>query len=94
MLEKWFTDPGARIKKYAKTLFVIEAIAAIIAGLGMAFSDEDMFIYGLLAAVAGIAVAYISSLFMAAFGDLVQSSIDNKAVNEQILAEIKKDAAE
>lgn len=92
MLEKWFADPGAKIKKYAKTLFVIEAIAAIIAGLGMMASDEDMFLYGLLIAVAGIAVAYISSLFMAAFGDLVQSSIDNKAVNEQILAAVKKDA--
>ena len=92
MLEKWFADPGAKIKKYAKTLFVIEAIAAIIAGLGMMPSDEDMFLYGLLIAVAGIAVAYISSLFMAAFGDLVQSSIDNKAVNEQILAAVKKDA--
>lgn len=92
MLEKWFADPGAKIKKYAKTLFVIESIAAIIAGLGMMASDEDMFLYGLLIAVAGIAVAYISSLFMAAFGDLVQSSIDNKAVNEQILAAVKKDA--
>lgn len=92
MLEKWFADPGAKIKKYAKTLFVIEAIAAIIAGLGMMASDEDMFLYGILIAVAGIAVAYISSLFMAAFGDLVQSSIDNKAVNEQILAAVKKDA--
>ena len=92
MLEKWFADPGIKIKKYAKTLFVIESIAAIIAGLGMMASDEDMFLYGLLIAVAGIAVAYISSLFMAAFGDLVQSSIDNKAVNEQILAAVKKDA--
>lgn len=92
MLEKWFADPGAKIKKYAKTLFVIEAIAAILGGLGTMMSDEDMFLYGLLIAVAGIAVAYISSLFMAAFGDLVQSSIDNKAVNEQILAAVKKDA--
>lgn len=90
MLEKWFTDPGMRIKKYAKGLFIIESIAAIIGGLGLMMSDEDMIIYGVLTAAAGVAVAYITSLFMAAFGDLVQSNIDNKAVNEEILKELKK----
>ena len=90
MLEKWFTNPGARIKKYAKALFVIESIAAIIGGFVYMAEDEDMILVGLLIAVAGIAVAYVGALFMAAFGDLVQSSIDNKAVNEQILAEVKK----
>lgn len=94
MLEKIFTNPGARIKRYAKALFVIESIAAIIGGFAAIDGDFDEFLLMILIAVGGIAVAYISSLFMAAFGDLVQSSIDNKAINEQILAEVKKDTAE
>ena len=90
MLEKIFTDPGARIKKYAKALFVIESIAAIIGGLVYMDGDFDEFFFCLLIAAGGIIAAYIMSLFMAAFGDLVQSCIDNKKINEEILEKIKE----
>ena len=94
MLEKIFLNPGARIKKYAKALFVIESIAAILGGLVYMDGDTDEFLFFLLIAAGGILVAYITSLFMAAFGDLVQSSIDNKAINEEILNTVKKGSAE
>ena len=94
MLEKIFTNPGAKIKKYAKSLFVIESIAAIIGGFAAIDGDFDEILLFLLIAAGGIVAAYVLSLFMAAFGDLVQSSIDNKAINEEILNNLKKDAAE
>ena len=88
MLEKLFANPGEKIKKYAKVLFIIECVVALIAGI--IASDEMEYIELLLVTFAGgVVVAYISSLFMAAFGDLVQSSIDNKKVNEEILNELK-----
>lgn len=94
MLDNLFADAGAKIKKYAKTLFVIESIAAIIGGIVLIAEDEDMFLVGVLAAVAGIAVAYISSLFLAAFGDLTQSCVDNKEINQQILQKLGEKSAE
>ena len=88
MLDKLFTNPGEKIKKYAKVLFIIECVASIIAGI-IASDEFEYFLPFLLTIVGGVVVAYISSLFMAAFGDLVQSNIDNKKINEEILNEMK-----
>ena len=90
MLENLFANAGAKIKKYAKTLFVIESIAAIIAFLVTIAEDEDMVLIGIAIAAGGMLVAYLSSLFLAAFGDLVQSSVDNKAINEEILKTLQE----
>ena len=90
MLENLFANAGAKIKNYAKTLFAIEAIVAILSGLLMIVSDEEYFLMGVVIAAIGVFVAYLSSLFLAAFGDLVQSNVDNKAINEQILAKLNE----
>ncbi len=92
MLEKLFTNAGEKIKNYAKTLFVIESIAAIMAGIAVIAEDEDMFLMGILVAAAAIAFAYISSLFLAAFGELVESSSQNKNINEQFLQKLSENA--
>ena len=92
MLENLFANAGAKIKNYAKTLFVIESIVAILGGLLLLIEDEDMILAGIFVAGIGIFVAYLSSLFLAAFGDLVQSNVDNKAINEQILAKLNEKA--
>ena len=87
-----FNNPGAKIKGLAKTLFWIEVIGVVIGILAMGdYLFEE--VAGLIGAVVilalGVGVAYISALFLAAFGELVQSSIDNKKVNEEILNEMK-----
>lgn len=94
MLEKIFENAGAKIKKYAKTLFVIESIAAIIGGFAVIDGDFEEFLTFILIAAGGILVAYLSSLFLAAFGDLVQSNVDNKAINEKILEKLSQKSAE
>ena len=88
MLDKLFTNPGEKITKYAKIMVIIEVIASFISAIVASdeFEEFGPFI-GIL--IGGIIVAYITSLFMAAFGELVQSSIDNKKVNEEILNEMK-----
>ncbi len=90
MLDKLFTNPGDKIKRYAKILFIVECIAALIGAIA-ASDDFEYFGPFILVLIGGIAVAYVTSLFMAAFGDLVQSSIENKKINEAILEQVKKD---
>lgn len=90
MLDKLFTNPGDKIKRYAKILFIVESIAAIIGAIVASDEFEEFFPF-IMVLVGGIAVAYVTSLFMAAFGDLVQSSIENKKINEAILEQVKKD---
>lgn len=53
-------------------------------------ADEDMFIWGLLVIAGGIAVAYISALFMAGFGELIESTTENKQINAKILYQIER----
>lgn len=87
MLERMFTDVGAKIKKCAKTLFVIESIAAIIGGL-VYFMEEEEFAIMLLIILGGIGVAYIGALFLAAFGELVQTNTDTKRNTDEILKKL------
>lgn len=88
-----FENPGAKIKGLAKTFFWIEVIGVVLAVLAM---GDDLFeeVSGLIAAVAilviGVGVAYISALFLAAFGELVQTNTEIKESNEAILAKLNE----
>ena len=83
-----FENPGAKIKGLAKTFFWIEVIGVVLAVLAM---GDDLFeeVSGLIAAVAilviGVGVAYISALFLAAFGELVQTNTTINETSTQIL---------
>lgn len=84
-----FENAGTKIKSWAFGLFIVEAIAAFISGLVTMFSDDDQFFIGLLVIVAGFFVAFITSLFLSAFGELVESSTENKDINAKILAKLE-----
>lgn len=100
MTELWecFDNAGEKIKKYAIGIFIVEAIMAIIGGIGVVISicnaSALLVLVGLLAgiivAAIGILVAYISALFLVAFGDLVQHTVDNHQTNKEILALLQK----
>lgn len=90
MLDKLFENPGEKIKNYAKIMFIIECIAAIISAF-VASDELEEFGPFIMVLLGGFVVAYITSLFMAAFGELVQSNIENKKINEEVLKQIKKD---
>ena len=89
MLEKLFEYPGSKIKSYAKILFIIEAIAFLVAGVICLFNEATI-ILGLSLIIGGIPSSYITNLFLLAFGDLVETSSDSKRINAQILAKLNE----
>ncbi len=70
-----FENIGKMIKSFSITLFWIEVVAIIIGGLVVLLSgDEDMFLIALLIIGLGIGGAWISSMFIYGFGELVDNS--------------------
>ena len=85
-----FNNPGAKIKGLANTFFWIEVVGIVLAILAM---GDDLFeepIVALLILAAGVGVAYISALFLAAFGELVETNTAIKESNEKILAKMNQ----
>ena len=80
-----FNNPGTKIKNLAKTFFWVEMIGVIVAILAMGddLFEEPIIAIGIL--VAGFGVAYISALFLAAFGELVETNTQIKESNEALL---------
>ena len=72
MFDNLYENIGGKIKNWAKWIFIFEAIGAVIAGLVLLFTDEDLILYGLLTAICGPIVAYVSSWILYAFGELVE----------------------
>ena len=84
-MDSIFSNPGRRIKGCAKALFVVEIMIAIIGGIAMIASDDDMFLLALLTVAIGIAAGFVTALFLYAFGELVESTQENRDINRQIL---------
>ena len=70
MLDTLYEDIGGKIKNWAKWIFVVETIAAIIGGLALIFNDAAGI--GLIVLIFGPLVAWVGSWFLYAFGELVQ----------------------
>ena len=71
-----YDNIGKKIKGLAKWMFIVEAIAAAIAGLALMFTDEELIIFGLLALLLGPIVAWVSSWLLYGFGELVDKVCD------------------
>ncbi len=69
MLDNLYENIGSKIKNLAKWIFVIEAGAAVIAGL---FLLEENVLAGLLALIGGPLVAWIGSWILYAFGQIAE----------------------
>ena len=67
-----YDNIGGKIKGLAKTMFIVEAIGAIITGVVLMATGEDLTLYGFLTLVCGPIVAYVSSWIWYAFGELVE----------------------
>jgi cytochrome b subunit of formate dehydrogenase len=72
MLDTLYENIGGKIKNWAKWIFIIEAIGAIITGFVLLFTDEYLILYGLLTLVCGPIVAWVGSWILYAFGELVE----------------------
>ena len=66
-----YDNIGGQIKGLAKAVFIVEAIAAVITGIALMASDEDMIPIGLLVMVVGPLVAWVSSWLLYGFGELI-----------------------
>ena len=80
-----FDNAGKKLRDLAVGFFIVESLAAIIGGIVMMAEDSDLIGYALLTIVGGIIVAYLSGLFLSAFGELVENTTANKEINEQLL---------
>lgn len=69
-----YNNVGGTIKTLSKGIFIIEAIGAIIAGANLIATDDDFILLGLLILFCGPIIAWISSLILYAFGELVEDT--------------------
>ena len=90
-MEGLYENIGGKIKSWAITIFVIEAIAAVISGLVLLFSDAAL--AGLLTIVLGPLVAWIGSWLLYGFGELIETNAANESNTREILKYLKKQAA-
>ena len=94
MFDKLYENIGAKIKNWAKWIFIIEAIGAVITGIVMMANASDIddifFFAGLLTIILGPVVAWVSTWLLYAFGELVE---DIHAIRNEyypIINDIKK----
>ena len=85
-VDGWYTDIGKKIKGWAKTVFIVEAIVCVVGAIIMLFTAEDggMIFAAIMTAVVGPIIAWVSSWILYAFGELV----DKTAANEKHMREI------
>ena len=85
MFDNLYKNIGGKIKSWAKWIFIVEAIGAIITGVVLMATDEDLIVYGLLTLVCGPIIAWVGSWILYAFGELVEKTADNENNTRQIL---------
>ena len=69
-----FDEIGTKIKGLAKSYFALELIGAVISGVWPMFTDEDRIFIGLAILLAGVLVAWASSLLIYGFGELISKA--------------------
>lgn len=86
-IDNLYTDIGKKIKSWAKWIFVIETIGAIIGAFGMMISgDEVLLLAGILSLVLGPIIAFVSTWILYAFGELVDKACIKEQQDEKYYA--------
>lgn len=77
-----YENIGSKIKVLTKTIFVIEAIAAVI--IGFVLINRDLGLLGSIVMSIGTLMAWISSFVMYGYGEIIEkvSSIEMRMNNE------------
>ena len=71
-----FNNIGKKIKGLAKTIFTIETVLAILGGLICCSLYESLILVGLLIMVVVPLLAWIGSLLLYGFGELIDKTCD------------------
>ena len=69
-----YENIGNKIKGLAQMAFVVGAIAAVITGIALMATDEDLILYGLLVLIVGPIIAWVSSWLLYGFGQLIENT--------------------
>ena len=83
MLDQLYENIGSKLKNLAKGVFIVEALGAIITGITLL--GEELLLPGLLTAVLGPIIAWISSWVLYAFGELVEKTVNNETNTKAML---------
>ena len=93
MFDNLYENIGGKIKGWAKWIFIVEAIGAIITGFSLITADAEdpsmTTLYGLLILVLGPFVALVSTWLLYAFGELVEKTASNEKNTRDLLKYIK-----
>jgi hypothetical protein len=69
-----YDNIGGKIKGLAKAGFIVEAIVAVITGIALMASDDDLIIVGVLVLLLGPIVAWVSSWLLYGFGEIIDKT--------------------
>lgn len=95
MLDKLYANIGEKIKYWAKWIFIIETISAVIGAVSLMVNDA--FFYGWNCLIVGPIVAFVSTSLLYAFGEIAedislmrQKYVGDKATQPQTPSASKK----
>lgn len=69
-----YDNIGGKIKGLAKFLFLVDALAAVVSGIVMMGSDDDLVGLGFLVIFGGVLIAWVSTWLLYGFGQLIENS--------------------
>lgn len=87
-MERFYENIGGKLKNLAFWTFIVEAFATIITGIVL--MGDEIFFPGLLTAILGPVMAWISSWMLYAFGELVEKTVENERNTHAILTLMQK----
>ena len=70
-MEFLFGNIGGKIKGLAVTSAIVSAISAFIGGIVFATLDDDFIVFGILMALLGPIIAWVSSWVLYGFGEII-----------------------
>ena len=80
-----FRNPGEKIKNLAWFVFVLLLIVNIFLALG-AWAESESVILGVVVLIVGILVAWLSTVFVYAFGALVDDTQRSREMLEALIS--------
>ena len=86
-MDNLFSNPGKKIKEFAKYAYLMEGIVATLFALISfinSWREFGDFLFAVLACALGWGAAYYSNLLLYGFGELVESTTYAKKTSEQL----------
>ena len=78
-----YNNIGNKIKTLAQIVAFVEIILSVIIGLVLLF--QEIIGFGLIILIFGPLIAWISSWLLYGFGELIESTEENKDINTKLL---------